>query len=93
MQYMIQIPLSVILAMGIWPSAVILANILSFVMTNKINQKIPVDERIPPLGSRTNIRQRFRQLYPGNKLILFYDACLVIMLLSFLVVVKFWVFH
>jgi len=61
-------------------------------MIGKINETLCENERISYLWWGTGVRKRFKQLYPGNKLILLLDSSLVTMLLCFILLVKFWVF-
>jgi hypothetical protein len=82
----------VIFAACIGASAAILANMISFVMIGKINEQVPQGERISYLWWGTNVRRRFKQLYPGNRLVILLDSCLVLMILCFLLGVRFWVF-
>lgn len=92
MQLIDQISWPVILAVGIGTTATVLANMLSFIMIGKINVLLPERERISYLWWGTGVRKQFKKLYPGNKLVLLLDACFVIMILSFIFLVKFWVF-
>jgi hypothetical protein len=92
MQLMSQISLPVLLAVCLGVSAAILANMISFIMIGKINVRRPEHERISYLWWGTGVRKQFKQLYPGNKLVLLLDACLVLMILSFVCLVRFWVF-
>ncbi len=81
-----------ILAACVGGTAAILANTISFIMTGKINTLLPEGERISYLWWGTEVRKRFKKLYPRNKLALLLDSCLVMMILCFIVVVRFWVF-
>jgi hypothetical protein len=92
MQLMTQISWPVILAACVGGTAAILANMISFIMIGKINTVLPEGERISYLWWGTGVRKRFKQLYPRNKLVLLLDSCLVMMILCFIVVVRFWVF-
>lgn len=73
-------------------SAAVLANMISFVMIGKINARSPESERISYLWWGTQVRKRFKQLYPENKLVFLLDLCVVTMILSFLLLIKLWVF-
>jgi hypothetical protein len=92
MQLMTQISWPVILAACVGGTAAILANMISFIMIGKINTVLPEGERISYLWWGSGVRKRFKQLYPRNKLVLLRDSCLVMMILCFIVVVRFWVF-
>jgi len=92
MQLVTQISWPVILAGCLGGAAAILANMISFVMIGKINTVLPEGERISYLWWGTGVRKRFKQLYPGNKLVWLLDSCLVTMILCFIVLVQLWVF-
>lgn len=65
---------------------------ISFMMIGKVNAQIPESERISYLRWGTEVRRRFKQLYPGNRLALLLDSCVVMMILSFILLIRFWVF-
>jgi hypothetical protein len=92
MQLMTRISWPAILAACLGGTAAILANMISFIMIGKINTVLPEGKRISYLWWGTGVRKRFKQLYPGNKLVLLLDSCLVMMILCFIVLVRFWVF-
>ena len=92
MQLITQISLPVILAVCFMATAAVLANMISFIMIGKINTLLPESERISYLWWGTGVRKQFKQLYPGNKLVFLLDSCLVMMILCFLFLVRFWVF-
>ena len=92
MQLMTRISPPVILAICLGTAATVLANMISFIMIGKINTLLPERERISYLWWATNIRKRFKQLYPGSKLVFLLDSCLVMMILCFILLVRFWVF-
>ena len=81
-----------ICAVCIGTSAAVLANMISFVMVGKINQRSPEANRISYLWWGTEVRRRFKQLYPGDRLVLVLDSCVAIMAVCFVLVVRFWVF-
>jgi hypothetical protein len=83
----------VILAACLGGTAAILANMISFIMIGKINTVVPEGERVSYLWWGTGVRKRFKQLYPGNKLVLLLDSCLVMMIVCFVFVVRLWVFN
>ena len=82
----------VIIAACLMASSAILANMLSFIMIGKINERMPEHERISYLWWGTEVRRKFKQLYPKNSLVLLLDSCVVSMVLSFVFLVRFWVF-
>jgi hypothetical protein len=92
MQLTIHISWSVIFAGCIGASAAVLANMISFMMIGKINERLPESERISYFWWGTEVRKRFKQLYPGNRLVFLLDSCVVMMILCFLFLIRFWVF-
>jgi hypothetical protein len=92
MQLMTLIPLSVIMAGGLMASFAVLGNMLYFIMIGEINERVPENERISYLWWGTEVRKRYKQLYPSSKLVLLADICLILMVPSFLFLVRFWVF-
>lgn len=92
MQLIAQASWPVIFAACLGGTAAILANMISFIMIGKINTILPEGERVSYLWWGTGVRKRFKQLYPGNKLVLLLDSCLVMMVVCFIFVVRFWVF-
>jgi hypothetical protein len=83
----------VIIAGCLGGSAAITANMISFMMIGKINEKVPESERISYFWWGTEVRKRFKELYPGNKLKFLLDSCVVLMVLSGALIVRFWVFR
>jgi len=73
-------------------SAAIVANMISFVMIGKINERVPEGDRISYFWWGSEVRKRFKQLYPGNRLVLLLDSCLGVMIICFVLVIKWWVF-
>jgi hypothetical protein len=73
-------------------TSAVLANMISFIMIGKINTLLPESERVSYLWWGTGVRKQFKQLYPGNKLVFLLDSCLVMMILCFIVLVRFWVY-
>jgi hypothetical protein len=92
MQLTTLIPLSVIVIALLGGSFAIFANMLSFIMIGKINERVPENERISYFWWGTEVRKRYKQFYPASKLALLADLCLVMMVLSFLLLIRFWVF-
>lgn len=88
-----QISWTVVVAICLGTTAAVLANMISFVMIGKINERVPENERISYLWWGTEVRRRFKQLYPGNRgLVLLLDLSVAALLLSFVLIVRFWVF-
>jgi hypothetical protein len=73
-------------------SAAVLANIISFIMIGKINVRLPEDQRVSYLWWGTEVRKTFKRLYPGDRFVLLLDGCVVVMIVCFICLVKFWVF-
>lgn len=73
-------------------SSAILANMLSFVMIGKLNERLSEQERISYLWWGTEVQKRFAQLYPGSGLVRLLDCCVVIMVICFIALIRFWVF-
>ncbi len=92
MQLTIHISWPVIFAGCLGASAAILANMISLMMIGKINERVPESERISYLWWGTEVRKRFKQLYPGNRRVLLLDSCVVMMILCFIFLIRFWVF-
>ena len=92
MQLISQISLPVFLVGCIGGSAAAFANLISFMMIGKINERSPENERISYLWWGTEVRRRFKQLYPGSRLVLLLDSCVVLMVLCGIFLIRFWVF-
>lgn len=92
MQRAVEISWPVIVAGVLGGVSALAANLISFSMIEKLNDRLPEGQRISYFWWGTNVRKRFRQLYPENNRVLALDTCLVVMLVSFVVVVRFWVF-
>jgi hypothetical protein len=93
MQVITQISLPVIFAGCLFASAAVLANMISFMMIGKINERSPENERISYFRWGTEVRMRFKQLYPGSRLVLLLDSCVVMMILCSIFLIRFWVFR
>jgi hypothetical protein len=86
------IPLRVIVAALLGGTFAIAANILSFLMIGKINEIAPENEQISYLRWGTEVRKRYKEFFPASKLPLLVNICFVLMLVSFVFLVRFWVF-
>ena len=84
--WQVLVPLSLLI------SSAVLANIISFIMIGKINVRLPEDQRVSYLWWGTEVRRTFKRLYPGDKFVLLLDGCVVMMIICFVCLVKFWVF-
>lgn len=53
-----------------------------FIMIGEINERVPEDDRISYFRG-SEVRKRFKQLYPGNRLILLLDSCFGVIIICF----------
>jgi len=74
-------------------SFAIFANMISFAMIGKINERVPENERISYFWWGTEVRRRFKELYPESRLTLLLDLCVILMVICFLVLLRVWVFN
>jgi hypothetical protein len=86
------VPLRVIVIALLGGSFAIFANMVSFIMIGKINERVPENERISYFWWGTEVRKRYKQLYPASKLALLANFCFILMVLFFLLLIRFWVF-
>ena len=77
----------------IFGSFAIFANMISFVMIGKINERVPESGRISYFWWGTEVRKRFKELYPESRLTLLLDLCVILMLICFLLLLRVWVFN
>ena len=68
-------------------SFAVFANMIYFVMIGKVNERLPEGERISYLWWGTEVRKKFKQLYPGSKLIFFLDLCVAIVAVCFCILI------
>jgi hypothetical protein len=92
MQLTTIIPLRVIAIALLGGSFAIFANMLSCIMIGKINERVPKNERISYFWWGTEVRKKYKQLYPAGKLVLLRDLFLILMVLCFLLLIRLWVF-
>jgi hypothetical protein len=62
-------------------------------MIGKINERVLESERISYFWWGTEVRKRFKELYPESRLTLLLDLCVVLMVVSFLVLLRVCVFN
>jgi len=74
-------------------SFAVFANMISFSMIGKINERVPENERISYFWWGTEVRKRFKELYPESRLTLLLDLCVILMVICFLVLLRVWVFN
>ena len=79
MQLTTLIPLPVIILACLGGSFAVLANMLSFVMIGKINETRVENERISYFCWGTEMRNKFKQLYPENRPTYLLHFCVVLM--------------
>ena len=65
---------------------------ISFVMIGKINERVPESNRISYFWWGTEVRKKFKQLYPESKLSLLLNLCVILMAVCFLLLLWVWVF-
>ena len=93
MQLMSPFTVRAIVVALIGGSFAIFANMISFAMIGKINERVLESERISYFWWGTEVRKRFKKLYPESRLTLLLDLCVVLMVVSFLVLLRVWVFN
>ena len=69
----------VITAVCVGATAAVFANMISLVMIGKINERLPQSRRISHLGWGTEVRKRFKQVYPENRLVFWLDSWFVML--------------
>ena len=74
-------------------SFAIFANMIYFVMIGKINERVTESERISYFWWGTEVRKRFKKLYPESRLTLFVNMCMALMVICFLDLLRVWVFN
>lgn len=89
---MIQFPLRALVVMLVGGGFAVLANMLALIMAGKINERVRAGERVSYLGWDASIRGKFKQLYPGHKLVLLFDLSIALMLVCFPILLWTWVF-
>jgi hypothetical protein len=93
MQLVTQTSLPVLLAACLVASVAIMANMICFTMIGKINERLPESERVSYFWWGTQVRTKFKRLYPTSRLVLLLDSCVVMMIFCFIFLVRFWVFR
>ena len=71
---------SVICAGCLMASAAVVANMIFLIMIGKINERLSEGERISYFAGGTEVRKRFKQVYPGNRLVFLLDSSVVMMI-------------
>lgn len=70
-------------------AAAMLANMLALTMTAKVNARLPEDRKFPSWKWGLQVRRMYKQLYPGDRLVLQMDSCVVVMTLALIYLVAF----
>ena len=73
-------------------SLAILANMISFIMIGKINERVPESERISHFWWGTDVYSKFKRLYPDSKLTRLLYLCIILMVVCFVILQRVWVF-
>ena len=77
----------------VFGSFAILANMISFIMIGKINERVPESERVSYFWWGTEVRKTFKRLYPESKLTLLLNLCVILMVVCFPMLLWIWVFN
>jgi hypothetical protein len=77
-----------LIAAALGASFAIFANLLSYVLVGRINERVPQNERVSYLWWDARIRNKHQELYPESKLVFLLNICAVLMVICFLFV--FW---
>lgn len=62
-------------------------------MIEKLNSQLPEKEHISYVWWGTEVRRKFKALHPHNRMIVVLDGCYIIMVLCFLIGIRYWVFR
>jgi hypothetical protein len=92
MQLFSQMSLFAVIALCCGTIAAIAANMLSLSMIGKINELASANEKISYLWWGGEVRSRFKKAYPNHRILFLQNICIAVMILSFIALVKFWVF-
>ena len=80
------------IAFFVGSAAAVSANVISWRMIGMINTKVSETERISYVLWSGEVRPRFKRLFPNHRLAHLLDVSVVVMVLSFAALVRFWVF-
>ena len=90
--------LPVIIAVVIGSISGFTGNTLYLQMIDKINEYLPEKDQIPWIRvpwktpSVKEIRRKYKMLYPDGGLVRLVDGCTALMVICFLVLLRYWVF-
>src|SRR5215471_3980570 len=89
--------LPVIIAMVILVISGFTGNMLYLHLIDKINEYLPERDQIPLIRVPwkppvKNIRRRYKMLYPDGRLVRLFDCCTALMVICFLILLRYWVF-
>jgi len=90
---MVSVPLAAIVTAVIGGISGLTANLAALEMAGKINEKLPESKRMSEIWWDSTVRRKFKALYPGDRLVWWYDQFFPVGLLCFLVLLKVWVFR
>ncbi len=68
------------------------ANLIAVSMINRINEKLPSSDQMSYMWWDWSVRRKFKNLYPDDNLVKYFDLCIVLTVIGFALVVPFWVF-
>jgi hypothetical protein len=88
-----QLTLRVIVLGLVFGSVAILADMICFIMIGRINEQVPESERISYFWWGTEVRKKFKRLYPESKLNFLLNVCVILMVVCFPVLLWVWVFN
>jgi hypothetical protein len=89
----VPIPIAAIVASIIGGISGLAASLAGLEMAGKVNKKVPESERVSEILWDPAVRKKFKDLYPGERLVWWYDQLFLIGPLVFLVLLEVWVFH
>ena len=64
-------------------SFAILSNLIYFVMIGKINERVPPDQRVSYIWWGSEVKRKYSQLYPDDKLAVMLNVCLTLTVICF----------
>jgi hypothetical protein len=79
-------PPRTLIAAALGAAFAISANLLSYFLIRGINEKVPQNERVSYLWWDSRIRSKYKELYPGSKLVFLLNLSAILMVASFLFV-------
>jgi hypothetical protein len=89
----VSVPLAAIVTAVIGGISALTANLAALAMVGKINKKLPESEHMSGISWDSTVRRKFKNLYPGDRLVWWYDQFVPVAFLCFLVLLRVWVFR